>query len=451
MKKSKTQKGITLIALIITIVVLLILAAVTINAIQGDGILQYAKNAADEYTAKADEEQETINTLLGQIEGSLSEKEKITWTKTSEGVLAIGSTVKTSTNEEFYVIGGDTVGTSITNKTQNVILLAKYNLKADGSAQDLTGASNPCAFCTETAWNGASVADNDDLNTKATIKEDTSSAVYKAMKYGESLGVTTGRLMLESEAQELESANSHILYGSDYWLGSASGSRYVSSLQDDGDWDSREYFDEGRFGVRPVVEISISAIEGIVIEEMSSLAIGDEVAINGEYFYAIGGDTVGTRITSSTEKVILLAKYNLKADGSAQDITGASNNCAFCTETAWNGASVKYDDDLNTKATIKKDTTSAVYKAIKYGESLGVTTGRLMLYSEAIKLENSNSNILYGINENLSYWLGSASDSDQVYYVAAGNIEDQRYNFNIDGVFLMGVRPVIEISISDIS
>ena len=45
--KTKQQKGITLIALIITIVVLLILAAVAINSIQNDGLIQYAKNAAE--------------------------------------------------------------------------------------------------------------------------------------------------------------------------------------------------------------------------------------------------------------------------------------------------------------------------------------------------------------------------------------------------------------------
>lgn len=69
MKKAHTQKGITLIALIITIVVLLILAVVTINAIQGDGIIQYAKNASDEYTKKADEEQ----TILSELEEYLAE------------------------------------------------------------------------------------------------------------------------------------------------------------------------------------------------------------------------------------------------------------------------------------------------------------------------------------------------------------------------------------------
>ena len=59
MKKFKKEKGITLVALIITIVVLLILAVVTINSIQGDGVIKYAQNAADDYTAKANEEQRT--------------------------------------------------------------------------------------------------------------------------------------------------------------------------------------------------------------------------------------------------------------------------------------------------------------------------------------------------------------------------------------------------------
>ena len=46
LKQTKKQKGITLIALVITIIVLLILAAVTINALSGDnGILKRATEA----------------------------------------------------------------------------------------------------------------------------------------------------------------------------------------------------------------------------------------------------------------------------------------------------------------------------------------------------------------------------------------------------------------------
>ena len=218
----KGEKGITLIALIITIVVLLILAVVAIRAVENDGIIEYAKNARDEYTAKADEEQEDLNNLLGQIEASLSEEEKITWTKTSTGDLAIGSTVKhIATEEEFYVIGF--AGTN----NETVKLLAKNNLKADGSAQDSTGAINPCKF-TEVAVAGGFFTAGEDLNKNSTIIEDTTSQVYRAMKYGETLGVTTGRLMLYSEAEDLNNDEySDILCGTN---GKSSGEYLIYSL-----------------------------------------------------------------------------------------------------------------------------------------------------------------------------------------------------------------------------
>ena len=47
MKENKMQKGITLVALIITIIVLLILAVVTIREITGEGIISHAKNAIE--------------------------------------------------------------------------------------------------------------------------------------------------------------------------------------------------------------------------------------------------------------------------------------------------------------------------------------------------------------------------------------------------------------------
>ena len=49
MKKTKEQKGITLVALIITVIVLIILAMVTINAVSDGGIIGYAKNAVEKH------------------------------------------------------------------------------------------------------------------------------------------------------------------------------------------------------------------------------------------------------------------------------------------------------------------------------------------------------------------------------------------------------------------
>ena len=55
--KTKSNKGITLIALVITVIVLLILAAVTINALSGDnGILKRAKDAKEQTNEKNQEE-----------------------------------------------------------------------------------------------------------------------------------------------------------------------------------------------------------------------------------------------------------------------------------------------------------------------------------------------------------------------------------------------------------
>ena len=68
LRKSKTQKGITLIALIITIVVLLILAAVAIASIQNDGILTYAQNAAKDYNQAAKKEQDMLQEYLNFLE-----------------------------------------------------------------------------------------------------------------------------------------------------------------------------------------------------------------------------------------------------------------------------------------------------------------------------------------------------------------------------------------------
>ena len=67
MRKTKTQKGITLIALIITIIVLLILAVVAIGAVTNDGIINYAKNAREEYGKAQNNETTTLQGYLDKI------------------------------------------------------------------------------------------------------------------------------------------------------------------------------------------------------------------------------------------------------------------------------------------------------------------------------------------------------------------------------------------------
>ena len=70
LKQTKKQKGITLIALVITIIVLLILAAVTINALSGDnGILRRAREAKEKTGASQEEESVKVSVTEALTQG----------------------------------------------------------------------------------------------------------------------------------------------------------------------------------------------------------------------------------------------------------------------------------------------------------------------------------------------------------------------------------------------
>ena len=65
----KSKQGITLVALVVTIVVLLILAGVTITALLGDdGIIKKAQNAADLMNNAIQSEENEINALLNELD-----------------------------------------------------------------------------------------------------------------------------------------------------------------------------------------------------------------------------------------------------------------------------------------------------------------------------------------------------------------------------------------------
>ena len=67
----KKERGITLVALIITIIVLLILAGVTIGqAATGTGLFTRAKNAANAYKNESNNEANQINSLIDEYDNA---------------------------------------------------------------------------------------------------------------------------------------------------------------------------------------------------------------------------------------------------------------------------------------------------------------------------------------------------------------------------------------------
>ena len=113
MKRTKMQNGITLIALIITIIMLLILAVVTIGSIKNSNIITYAQNAATDYNGAKVDEESTIDGYESLIElnlpGKDGEESKVTYT--DEGVpVPAGFKVVTEIIDKGLVIENETEG-----------------------------------------------------------------------------------------------------------------------------------------------------------------------------------------------------------------------------------------------------------------------------------------------------------------------------------------------------
>jgi len=163
--------------------------------------------------------------------------------------------------------------------------------------------------------------------------------------------------------------------------------------------------------------------------------IGQEIILEEEEFYVIGEDS---------KKVILLAKYNLKEDGT-QDTTGANNPCAM---SKLDNLQLREEENLNDNKKLQEDKNSAIYKAIKYGEKFETegVIGRLMTLKEIEELGADRNSTTGNWNTNgndfitsTNYWLASAKNSRSVWYVSSTELNTDYYDYSLD----FGVRPVI--------
>ena len=157
--------------------------------------------------------------------------------------------------DPFYVI---------TDKGTTYELLAKYVLNSAATKQE--NADTDCVFSTSNYWKGENLPTSIpylNLNTYLAVRNDAGSAVYKANNYAKSLGAIGGRLLTYEEAIILKNSYKDIItvtYGKSkyYWLGSAYNTNYVWRVY--GNSLYRSNFSDSNCGVRPVIEISKSAI-----------------------------------------------------------------------------------------------------------------------------------------------------------------------------------------------
>ena len=91
------KQGITLIALVITIIILLILAGITISALTNQGLLKNAKEATNRTENAQKEEQELLNQYEDELNNYLSKndkKEEKLIDKINDGTIKIGDYIK---------------------------------------------------------------------------------------------------------------------------------------------------------------------------------------------------------------------------------------------------------------------------------------------------------------------------------------------------------------------
>ena len=329
-KRYSDKKGISLIVLVITIIVIIILAVAVILSIANNNPIENAKEARFKSDIKTIEEDLNMYTLkkyadrdikgieevnlsgddmVGALPSTKNYKEKLEvkngtlyiksggaltqdeqeWAKevgvektpitfTKKGELEIGSEVEASNGEQFYVIGGDTVGT-MSASAQDILLLAKYNLKEENGnlMQGENGATNPCVFSSTNYWNNVDGIAYPDANGKYPDLNDVekyplgsaTSIIIKAKLYGEILGVS-GRLMTVEEVVELGGSTSDIstsgcptyINTQNYWLGSADHTNIVWIVFGEKSFLNVSFFDNAKlYGIRPVIEVPIDSIK----------------------------------------------------------------------------------------------------------------------------------------------------------------------------------------------
>lgn len=125
----KKERGITLIALVITIIVLLILAGVTIFLTMGDnGIINYAKNAGNIYQQAQANEINDLNTIEEEIDNIINEKNSIKEVTLvinnvkgmSFDIMAMASLDKSNIVKYEYFVNNESKEVNTTENTLNV-------------------------------------------------------------------------------------------------------------------------------------------------------------------------------------------------------------------------------------------------------------------------------------------------------------------------------------------
>ena len=348
----------------------------------------------------------------------------------------------------------------------------------------------------------------DDNNIYDTDYSDASGTNYSVAYYVENykdilenygLTVQGARLLTYSEATDssvgCDRENSlcpvnEFITNTSFWLGSAGNDTGVYGVfYDDGGFFENSYDEECMFGVRPVIVVAKSGVNGKYTNaepELSitipsgrtrdNLQVGDEICVNkytSECFNFIRYDG---------DNVVMLSKYNLNVGSNAKgtatnlqdsDVKGyvssgtqygnvAFSGVPFGEATYWvdsvnNSLKSKYGSSYPADVydTDYSDASGTNYTPAYYVENykdilenygLTIQSARLLTYSEATNA-GCSGNYCSGFIINTSFWFGTAYDHSKLWTAdTRGRFAFAMYDSDGSVGTGYGVRPVIVIN-----
>ena len=189
MKERRRQEGITLVALVITVIVLIILAGVTLSTLVGDnGIITKAQEAKQNMANAAAEEDKLIQNLLNEIKGIEAGGGEI---EVPEGTIEFGEVTWNNGQAEVEILA-NTIGETLQYQVNGI---AEENWREIESGEKVTGLHHGDEVHAR-LWNGSIAS----VSKSTTIKDE------KAPKVTVTVGeVTTNSIAITVEVIEEES------------------------------------------------------------------------------------------------------------------------------------------------------------------------------------------------------------------------------------------------------
>ena len=302
MSKLKNNKGITLVALIITIIVLLILAMVSIRLVMNGGIIDKSKSAVDKYSEEEIGEQLKLaysEYQMSQYTGTpidIQAKLREIYGNDVTATLANGkltATIKgkkydydiaTGISEQFndpFDYGAKTKAdaapgneisitdgtkteyfTVISNTNGTILAMPKYNITltedhpVQSSSAGTTTFSSSSYWSQTEGWNSGAVGNEVDIDMTNSNIQKYINAYKDTLEDMGAKGITVRAAKRSEIASNVTSAVRNPGQTGTFWLGSGnSGSGYyVWHVDSNGDISNMEYNYD--LGVRPVIIIS---------------------------------------------------------------------------------------------------------------------------------------------------------------------------------------------------